>query len=121
MYYCSDCRKEFEFAKVCFEPTPKGSERFLLCPFCDSMNFHEKQGEYCSYCGRKVPYPGKRYCSDSCRKTGERLFAREREQEENKKQDPLYKAVAEVDNYNRLHGCTLSYGQYYALKGAKML
>jgi hypothetical protein len=52
---------------------------------------------------------------------GERLFARQREQEEKRKKSPLYKAVAEVDDYNKLHGCTLSYGQYYALKGAGML
>lgn len=121
MYYCSDCRREFEFAKVYFEPTPKGSEKFLLCPFCDSMEFFEKKGEYCSYCGRRVPYVGKRYCCESCRRAGEKLFQRQKEQEEKRKLSPLYRAVNEVDEYNRRHGCQLSYGQYYALKGADML
>jgi hypothetical protein len=52
LYYCSDCRMEFEFAKVYFEPTPKGSEKLLLCPYCSGMNYSEKRGNYCSYCGR---------------------------------------------------------------------
>jgi hypothetical protein len=52
---------------------------------------------------------------------GEKLYARQKEQEEKRKRSPLYKAVTEVDDYNKLHGCTLSYGQYYALKGAGML
>lgn len=121
MYHCSACGREFLYAKVYFEPTPIGSERLLLCPFCDSMDFHEKKGDYCSYCGRHVPHPGAGYCSDSCRSAGEKLYARQKEQEEKRKNSPLYKAVAEVDRYNRIHGCTLSYGQYYALKGAGML
>lgn len=121
MYYCSACGGEFEYARVYFEPRPKGNERLLLCPFCDSMDFHEKRGEYCSYCGRKVPVSGNRFCSDSCKSAGERLFLRQKEQEEKRRKSPLYKAVTEVDNYNKLHGCTLSYGQYYALKGAGMI
>ncbi len=121
MYYCSDCGKEFGYAKVCFGTTPKGSERVLLCPFCEGLNFREKRDDYCSYCGRKVAAVGKRYCCDSCKNMGERLFAKEKETDDYKKRSPLYKAVTEVDNYNRLHNCALSYGQYYALKGANMI
>ena len=121
MYYCSDCRMEFEFAKVYFEPTPKGSEKLLLCPYCSGMNYSEKRGNYCSYCGRPTGVNVRRYCSESCRKLGEKMFEKEKEQEENRKKSPLYKAVNEVDTYNKYHGCKLSYGQYYALKGAGII
>lgn len=121
MYYCSDCRREFEFAKVYYEPTPKGDRKLLLCPHCDSVDYEEKRGEYCSFCGRKVPYYGQRYCSDSCKNSGEKMFLRQKEMEEKRKTSPLYKAVKEVEDYNRINGCTLSYGQYYALKGAGII
>lgn len=121
MYYCSDCRMEFEFAKVYFEPTPKGSEKLLLCPYCSGMNYSEKRGNYCSYCGRPTGVSVRRYCSESCRKLGEKMFEREKEQEEIRKNSPLYRAVNEVDTYNKYHDCKLSYGQYYALKGAGMI
>lgn len=121
MYHCSACGREFEYAKVYFEPRPIGNERLLLCPFCDSMDFYEKRGDHCSFCGRKVSLPGRRYCSASCKNAGEKMFERQREQQERRKSSPLYGAVTEVDSYNRTHGCTLSYGQYYALKGAGII
>ncbi len=49
------------------------------------------------------------------------MFAKQKEQEESRKNSPLYKAVNEVDTYNKYHGCNLSYGQYYALKGAGII
>ncbi len=121
MYYCPDCQKEFEYVKVYFEERGQGYERVHLCPFCDGMNYREKKGIFCSYCGAKVSVPGKKYCCESCKRAGEKMFARQEEMKIHRRTSPLFKAVNEVDEYNRLNGCKLSYGQYYALKGAKML
>lgn len=49
------------------------------------------------------------------------MFIKQQEREKERKNSPLYRAVSEVDNYNKYHGCNLSYGQYYALKGAGII
>lgn len=121
MYHCSDCNGSFEFVRVYFEPTPSGEEKFLLCPFCDSLNFSEERGHHCKYCGDKIKEEGEDYCSVSCRRAAFKLLAKQRAKEEKRLKDPLYKAINEVDEYNRRNKCRLSYGQYFALKEAKML
>lgn len=124
MYYCNNCRKEFEFARVYFEKHEEKEntyEKFLLCPFCDSTSFFQKKGEYCRYCGAKLKKSGIKYCSVSCAKHGERLFEAQRHRTESRKTDALISAIKEVDDYNRRTNCTLSYGQYFALKGANRI
>jgi len=120
LYYCPDCRKEFEFVKVYYEERDGGFERVHLCPFCDSTSFVEKKGAYCRYCGMRIGVK-ERYCSTTCRRAGEKLFKKQEERERKRKNDILYKSISEVDNYNKTHNCNLSYGQYFALKGANML
>ena len=120
MYYCNDCRKEFEFAKVYFEKHSEKEdtyEKFLLCPFCNSTSFFEQKGHYCRYCGTKLKVRGSEYCSHACRKQGERLFMEQAVRSESKKADALFLAIKEVDDYNKSKNCRLSYGQYFALKG----
>ena len=73
LYYCPDCRKEFEFVKISFQYSEKGSEKLHLCPFCDSTNFKERKGVYCRYCGMRIG-AHERYCSNACRRAGEKLF-----------------------------------------------
>lgn len=124
MYYCTNCKKEFMFAKVYYERAGTGVtdyERFLLCPHCDSNEFYEKKGGYCRCCGIKIRLPSREYCSESCRKNGERLWQRQKERQMGQFVDPLVLAVKEVDDYNKSKGCKLSYGQYYALKGANRI
>lgn len=120
MYYCPDCRKEFEFVKISFEHHERGSEKVHLCPFCDSTGFVEKRGVYCRYCGMKIG-ANEKYCSYTCKRAGEKLFKKQAERDKFKKENPLYNAINEVDEYNKSHNCNLSYGQYFALKGANML
>ena len=119
MYHCKNCRKEFEFAKIYFEKDmqkPDTYEKFLLCPFCESTDFFEKKGLYCRYCSAKLTGSNKEYCSTACRKRGERMFKFEIMKNEKRKTDILFSAITEVNNYNKRTGCSLSYGQYYALK-----
>ncbi len=121
MYYCSECRKEFEYVKIYFQETPGGYERFHLCPFCSGTDFYEKKGVFCKFCGGRINIPGKEYCCETCRRAGEKLFRRQEENKKKRLASPLYQAVCEVDEYNKTHNCNLSYGQYYALKGADMI
>ena len=120
LYYCPDCRKEFEFVKISFQYSEKGSEKLHLCPFCDSTNFKERKGVYCRYCGMRIG-AHERYCSNACRRAGEKLFKKQEENQRKKLENPLFNAINEVDEYNKNHNCNLSYGQYFALKGANML
>ena len=120
MYYCPDCKKEFEFVKISFEQHEGGSEKVHLCPFCDGTSFVEKRGVYCRYCGILIGR-NERYCSTACRRAGEKLFKKQEKREKKKKENPLFIAINEVDTYNETHNCNLSYGQYFALKGADML
>lgn len=120
MYYCPDCRKEFEFVKISFQHGEKGSEKVHLCPFCEGTSFVEKKGVYCHYCGMRIG-KGENYCSTACRRAGEKLFKKQEENRRKRKENPLYISINEVDNYNKEHSCSLSYGQYFALKGANML
>ena len=120
MYYCKNCRKEFFYARVYNQwqgGENGGYERFLLCPFCNSTDFFEKRGEYCSYCGMPLKLPGRKYCSVSCQKNGERLYEKEQKRKEKRKSDGLITSITEVADYNKRTGNRLSYGQYFALKG----
>lgn len=120
MYYCENCRKEFFYARVYHERqggANGGYERFLLCPFCNSTNFSQIKGEYCSYCGMPLRQAGRKYCSASCKKNGERLYEKEQERLSKRKTDRLILSITEVADYNKRTGNRLSYGQYFALKG----
>ena len=121
MYYCPDCLKEFEFVKISFEKRESGYERMFMCPFCDSMSYREKKGCYCRYCGLPLSRNENGYCSDTCRRAGEKLFKKQEERRRKEKDLPIVNAIAEVEKYNKLNNCNLSYGQYYALKGANLL
>ncbi len=59
------------------------------------------------------------YCSSSCKKRGEYLFETEKIRKKELFESPLYKAVREIEKYNKTHGTHLSYGQYFARKQAE--
>lgn len=118
MYYCQDCKKEFEYVEVVFERHNLDSppfERLKLCPFCHSENFKELSGTHCKYCGSKLSAKGD-YCSSYCRHQGERLWEKEREEKLARKKSLLELTLKEIESYNKSHNTNLSYGEYIALK-----
>lgn len=118
MYKCTDCKREFEYVEVVFErhglDTPP-YERQKLCPFCHSGNYTLLPDRHCKFCGSRLK--GKEdYCSDSCKRQGEKYYREEELRKKRFSESPLAKAIAEVAEYNRLHSTSLTYGQYFALK-----
>lgn len=123
MYRCTDCKMEFDFVEVVFEThglsTPP-YERIKRCPFCKSSDFEEIKNMHCRFCGSKLRHAGD-YCSERCKKAGEKYFAAERENRRIFENSPIAAAVREVAEYNRTHGTKYSYGKYFALKGENKL
>lgn len=119
MYHCTDCNMEFDFVEVVYEThglsTPP-YERIKRCPFCHSLRFEERRNMHCRFCGSKLRQEGD-YCSDRCKKAGERYFAVEVQHRNMFKNSSVAAAVREVAEYNRTHGTKYSYGQYFTLKG----
>lgn len=120
MYRCTDCNREFEYCEVFFEThgldTPP-YERRRRCPYCRSENFVEKEEKRCIFCGCKNHREGD-YCSEACRREGERYY---KSQEDNRQKfitSPIAEAVREVAAYNKAHGTKYSYGKYFSLKEA---
>ena len=121
MYYCQDCKKEFEYVEVVFERHGLDAppfERLKLCPFCHSDSFKELTGTHCKYCGSKLREKGD-YCSDYCRKLGEKLWEKQGLEKILRKKSLLEVTLKEIDSYNKSNKTNLSYGQYVALKKEK--
>lgn len=122
MYCCQDCKREFEYVEVVFERHSLSSppyERIKLCPFCHSNNFSEIKENHCRFCGSRLRHEGE-YCSSSCRKRGGELKKDEDRRREFLKDSLIMKAVAEVEEFNRLNNTNYSYGQYFAMKQGKI-
>lgn len=123
MYRCTDCAMEFEYVEVVFEThglsTPP-YERVKRCPFCRSAKYEEIKDPHCRFCGSRLRDTGE-YCSDRCKKAGEKYFADQRRNRERFRNSPIAAAVREVTEYNRLHSTKYSYGQYFVLKEAGKL
>lgn len=116
MYYCQDCEKEFKNKKVIIETHDLSSEpyeRIEVCPFCNGTNVKKKPTRYCMCCGARMSGEGD-YCSTTCRRRGEYLWAKERSQKEQWAKHPLNIAIKQVEQYNKEHGTNLSYGQFFA-------
>lgn len=122
MYYCQDCKKNFEFAQVVFERHGLENppfERILRCPFCHSDRFKELVSSHCKYCGSRLSIEGD-YCSDYCKRLGEKMWERQRNLAELKKRSLLEVTLKELDSYNKAHNTRLSYGQYIVIKERDM-
>ena len=85
----------------------------------------------CEMCGeRYVPKNNRcnhrKYCDD-CRKRADRLYRQERRKKQMaqnsypKVNQRLDRKVKEINEYNKKHGTSYSYGQYTALKRLKKL
>ena len=116
MYYCQDCKKNFEFAQIIFERHGLDNppyERIMRCPFCHSESFKELTSTHCKYCGSKLTSNAD-YCSPTCKELGEKMWERQRNLAELKKRSLLELTLKEIDSYNKAHNTKLSYGQYIA-------
>ncbi|MBQ0084055.1 MAG: hypothetical protein KBS52_04745 [Clostridiales bacterium] len=120
MYYCQDCKRKFNSPKKITEthslPCPP-YEVFYVCPFCLGADFKKIEPRYCKCCGARVYKKGD-YCSVSCKKQGEYLYEMQRKRRKELFESPLYRAVRQVEEYNRKNGTHLSYGQFFAMKEA---
>lgn len=118
MYYCTDCSAKFEYVEIVFEThglsTPP-YERVKRCPFCHGTELLEKENCHCRFCGSRLEDSGE-YCSDKCKKLGEKYYAEQTARRKLFSSSPVAAAVREIEEYNKANGTEYSYGQYFALK-----
>ena len=118
MFICKKCGYEFSNPKKIFETHGLQNppyEVMTVCPACKSQSITEKTVTHCRCCGAKLKDSSTEYCSESCRKRGERL--REIEQKKRKvlNESPLSEIIRQVNAYNKTHNTNYSYGQYVAI------
>lgn len=117
MYICKNCGCEFHTAKTDYQNhglLNPPYEEISVCPNCKSTNFKEKEVTHCRCCGAKLLNGEEEYCSPACEKLGIALRKKEQKRRKERSESPLFKMVAEVDEYNSLHNTKYSYGQYVA-------
>ncbi len=118
MYICHDCNTPFSLPEKITEKHGLNCppyETISVCPYCKSQNFELKKREFCRYCGVRLPKNKTDYCSDSCEKRGEKLFSKQQNHKQKILNSTIYKAVRQVENYNKEYRTRLSYGQFFAL------
>lgn len=119
MYICTDCEKRFFDPKIVFEKhgeLPPPYERHLLCPYCFSENIAEAEVRHCKCCGARLKNKSSGdYCSNLCRKRGEKLRMLEAKRKKERIESPVYTAVRALMLYNEEHGTNLSYGEFTAI------
>lgn len=118
MYYCYECGKEFEKCDKIYERHNLENppyERFSVCPNCKSTNFSEKNTTHCRCCGAKLEEDAEEYCSERCRKKGNLLWKKQMRKRKLQESTPINKKVKEIEEYNKLHNTSYSYGQYVAM------
>lgn len=123
MYYCKNCRSEFESPEIFRETHGLSSppfENFCVCPFCKSTDFKEMEIKYCHACGARLYGENGDYCNDSCRTTATRLKKREIIRRKFLNENPLTVLMREVEKYNKEHKTKYSYGQYVAIIKPKL-
>jgi len=117
VYYCQDCGCEFVsplriFEKHSLEKPP--FETFFVCPSCKGVNYEVKVYSHCRCCGAKLTEGQTEYCNATCKETGKKLWAAERKRRALNFSSPIAMIMREVEEYNRINGTKLSYGQYVA-------
>lgn len=123
MYYCPECGCEFEKPKKLYEThglKEPPFEKILVCPDCNSTNFHEKVTTHCRCCGARLPDKSSEYCSESCREKGELLWSKQRKRRKIKTKSPINVILNELNFYNRQNNTDYSYGQYVAIIKPKL-
>lgn len=122
MYYCNNCSLKFDTPKKITETHSLHSppyDYFYVCPLCNSSSFYEKKVTHCRCCGAKLKTEGTEYCSDTCRKKGEKYWLKQKLRNEAELESPINKIIRELNLYNKANNTNLSYGQYVAEKSFK--
>ena len=114
MYYCTDCGRKFEEPNIAYIKQPYSMEEIVYCPNCYSENIREEDARYCRCCGKKLKDKKRWYCSEECKKRGELLWKIQRERKRREKGSSLIKLSVKIEEYNKAHGTTLSYGFFVA-------
>ncbi len=122
MYICLECRYEFENPVKLQENhrfVAPPFETVCVCPKCKTTNYKKSKSDFCRCCGAKLKENQHDYCSDSCKKRGEKLWQKELKRKKLLEDNPLYQIIRENEAYNKQHGENLSYGQFMALKNSQ--
>ncbi len=118
MYICLECKYEFENPVKLQEKhglTTPPFETICVCPKCKTTNYEKSKSEFCRCCGARLKENQTDYCSDSCKKRGEKLWQRELKRKKLLEDNPLFQIIRENEAYNKKHEKKLSYGQFAAL------
>lgn len=118
MYECLNCGKTGNIPLIDYQRhdlTLPPWEAVLRCPKCKSTELKHIPKTFCGFCGQETK-EGKKYCNHICEKLGEEYRKKQEEKRRLIQQFDVTRAIAEVDEYNRLHNTDYSYGKYFALK-----
>ena len=99
MYYCNNCSLKFDTPKKITETHSLHSppyDYFYVCPLCNSSSFYEKKVTHCRCCGAKLKTEGTEYCSDACRKKGEKYWLKQKLRNEAELESPINKIIADA-------------------------
>lgn len=118
MFYCPDCKAEFETPEDLTEMHNLQNPPFELiyvCPFCKSTDFYEKSVTHCRCCGVRLRENEIDYCSKECMIKGKKLWEKELKRRNELKNNPINEIIRELENFNKINGTDYSYGYYVAL------
>lgn len=121
MYECKNCKAEFSLPVVEFAKSGDINDVVRYCPNCMSLHIDKIEVKKCAFCLKERVSRGEKYCSDFCKRFGEESEKRSAERKRKVQEFDVAKAIVEVDEYNKKHRTSYSYGQYFALKGLGVL
>lgn len=117
MYRCTDCGKIFEDFKEYKEKHGLKSppfESIAVCPFCGSTAVQPIKVKHCRCCGARLKDDGREYCSEACHARGMKMWIMEIRRKRRWLQNPINIILNELEQYNKIHSTTYTYGQYVA-------
>ena len=117
MYQCKNCNEEFSLPVVDYFVHRDLNRTVSYCPYCMSENISKIEVFYCAFCGGNAVAADQKYCSDTCKRLGEMAEKLKIKKQKAVQEFNIDAAIKEVDAYNKAHGTSYSYGQYFALKG----
>lgn len=122
MYICHDCQYEFNRPAKTKEKHALSTPPFevvCVCPRCLSTNYRLAKSDFCRCCGAKLKNGQSDYCSEACKKRGEKLWESELKRKKLLADNPIFEIVRQKDAYNKAHHTNLSYGQFSSMLAAK--
>lgn len=115
MYRCQDCDYQFLYADSLVDRHNLENppfEKIAVCPNCKGRNFSEIKKHYCKYCGRSLKKDVTEYCSDYCRKKGEKMWQEQAVRKNLYNQNSLVSITRELEEYNKKHKTNYTYGTF---------